>query len=115
MKQKKINVTLEQVKVVDIMLDLENLENYMSKFLALKNHERHTDEILEVRGIDDSNSVHVVMLGPDEDDDEKEYVERCKDYIEQFGKIESCEVQEAWLIDRHEMRSQAEYDDWYIM
>mgnify|MGYP006916224183 CR=1 FL=1 len=69
MKTKKINVEFEQAKVVNMDVDLQNLENYMSKFLALKNHQRHTDEILDVSGFDGSNKVRVVILIDDEEDE----------------------------------------------
>ena len=97
MRTKLINIEFEEVKVVKFEIDLVNLENYMSKFLALKNHERHTDEILKVSGWDGSNSVLVVMLIDEED--EANEVARCKKYIEQFGKIESCRVETAWILN----------------
>ena len=98
MKTKKINVEFEQAKVVNMDVDLQNLENYMSKFLALKNHQRHTDEILDVSGFDGSNKVRVVILIDDEEDENLE-VQRCKDYIEQFGAIIFCEVTTAWILN----------------
>ena len=98
METKTIKVEFEQVKVVEIMLDLANLENYKSKFLALKNHQRHTDEILEVSGWDGSNSVFVVLL-IEEERDEAQEVEKCKDFAGQFGKIERCEVKTAWILN----------------
>lgn len=98
METKTIKVEFEQVKVVKIVLDLANLENYKSKFLALKNHQRHTDEILEVSGWDGSNSVRVVLL-IEEERDEAQEVEKCKDFAGQFGKIKRCEVQTAWILN----------------
>jgi hypothetical protein len=97
METKTIKVEFEKAKVVKFIVDLANLKNYMDKFLALKNHERHTDEILEVSGWDGSNSVRVVML-IDEDDEAKD-IELCKDYVSQFGKIEKCEVETAWILN----------------
>ena len=97
METKIVKVEFEKAKVVKFIVDLENLENYMSKFLALKNHQRHTDEILEVSGWDGSNSVRVVLLI--DEDDEAQEVKRCKEYIEQFGRIESCDVQNAWILN----------------
>lgn len=115
MKTKKINIQLEEVKVVDIMLDLGELDNYMSKFLALKNHERNTKEILQVRGFDGSNSVNVVIL-IEEEEDEATQLERCKDYIEQFGKVEHCEVTTAWILDKdtNGIDGAVDYDDWFV-
>lgn len=98
METKIVKVEFEKAKVVKFIVDLENLENYMSKFLALKNHQRHTDEILEVSGWDGSNSVRVVML-IEEELGETQEVKRCKEYIEQFGRIESCDVQNAWILN----------------
>jgi hypothetical protein len=115
MKTKKINVEFEQVEVVDIMLDLGDLDNYMSKFLALKNHERHTQEILQVRGFDGSNSVNVVIL-LEEGASTFEQVERCKDYIEQFGNIVRYEVTTAWILnkDANGIDFTLDYVEWYI-
>lgn len=98
METKIVKVEFEKAKVVEFSVDLENLENYMSMFLALKNHQRHTKEILEVSGWDGSNSVRVVML-IEEELGEAQEVERCKEYIEQFGRIESCDVQNAWILN----------------
>ena len=120
MKTKKINVVFEEVKVVDLLVNIGNtLENYMSNFLSLKNHERNTKEILEVRGTNDSNSVHVVLLiDEDRDDvgDETKYVEHCKDFVSQFGKIERCEVETAWSLnkDANEIDGALHYDERYI-
>lgn len=114
MRTKKINIEMKEVKVVDIMLDLGGLDNYMSKFLALKNHERNTREILQVRGFDGSNSVNVVIL-IEEDEDEATQLERCKDYIEQFGEVEHCEVTTAWILDHDENNIDwAVVYNWYI-
>ena len=117
MRIKKINVEFEEVKVVSITLDLGNdLENYMSKFLALKNHERNTDEILEVKGFNGSNSLNVVIL-IDEDEDEAEEVKKCKGYIEQFGEIESYEIQTAWILDDtywDGLSSKFDDAEWYV-
>lgn len=115
MKTKKINIQLEEVKVVDIMLNLGNLDNYKNRFLALKNHERETKEILEVRGCLWSNSVNVVIL-IEEDEDEATQLERCKDYIEQFGEVEHCEVTTAWILDKDAncIDGAVDYDDWFV-
>lgn len=115
METKTIKVEFEQVKVVEIVLDLFNLENYMSKFLALKNHERNTDDILEVSGWDGSNSVRVVLLI--DEDDEAQEVDRCKDYAGQFGKIERCEVQTAWILNDTyfpSISSELGHKDWFV-
>lgn len=116
MRTKRINVEFEESKVVDIMLDLgDNIKNYMSKFLALKNHERNTDEILQVKGFNGSNHLNVVILI--DDNDEKAEVEHCKEYIEQFGKIISCEVKTAWILDDTYMdglSSKFDYDEWFV-
>lgn len=120
MKTKKINVEFEEVKVVDMLVDLgESLEQYMSMFLSLKNHERNTEEILEVRGINDSNSVHVVILFDEESDvakTEAEYVEHCKEFVSQFGKVDNCEVETAWILNKewNNIDSALNYDEWYI-
>ena len=115
MRTKVINVSFDEVKVVNILLDLGNFENYLSKFLALKNHERETEEILEVRGIRDSNSVHVTLLIDEEEDEAKE-IQHCKDFIEQFGKIERCEVDTAWILNKDENNIDyaLNYEDCYI-
>lgn len=115
MKTKKINVEFEEVKVVEILLDLGSLENYMSKFLALKNHERETDEILEVRGIRDSNSVHVTLLIEENNDEAKE-VERCEEFLEQFGTVERCNVETAWILsdEWNSISSKLDYAEWYL-
>ena len=98
MKTKKIFVEFEEVRIVDFMIDLDNLDNYMSKFLALKNHQRHTPEILEVRGFDESNHVRVVIL-LDEEEDEKKQVEQAKDFVEQFGDILQMDVDNSWILN----------------
>lgn len=98
MRTKKLSIEFEECKAAFIEIDLENLENYMSKFLALKNHERNTREILEVSGFNRSNEVRVVILIDDEEDSEKE-LEKCKDYAEQFGKITSACINTIWLLN----------------
>lgn len=101
METKKIRVELEEVKVVEVSIDLgDDLQNYMSKFLALKNHERETAEILEVRNFYGSNHVHVTFLIEDDADEAME-VEHCKDWAEQFGKvINEPEVESAYILDK---------------
>ena len=101
METKKIRVELEEVKVVGITIDLgEDIQNYMSKFLSLKNHERETAEILEVLNFYGSNHVHVTFLIEDDADEAKE-VEHCKDWAEQFGKvINEPEVETAYILDK---------------
>lgn len=117
MRKKRINVEFEEVKVCDILLDLGPfIENYMSKFLSLKNHERNTDEILRVMGFNGSNHLNVVILIDDAEDETKE-VKSCKDYIEQFGQILSCEVHTAWVINDTYMdglSSKFGDDEWYV-
>ena len=100
METKKIKVELEEVKVCKIMIDLHNLQNYMDRFLALKNHERNTREILEVRGFDGSNYVEVTILIDDTEDEAKE-VEHCKDFVGQFGKfVGDPEVTTAYILNK---------------
>ena len=113
MRTKNINVVFEEVKVVNIMIDLGELEKYMSKFLALKNHQRNTQELLSVEGINGSSKVEVVLL-IDEENEESSEVQKCKDYAEQFGKITSCEVDTAWVVERDgNVDSALDYDEWY--
>ena len=120
MKTKVISVSFDEVKVVDMLVNLgDSLEKYMSAFLSLKNHERNTEEILEVRGINDSNTVHVVILFDDESDvakSEAEYVDHCKDFASQFGKVESCDIETAWILDKDSsgIDYALDYKDWYI-
>lgn len=98
MRTKQINVVFEEVKVAVFDVDLKNLENYMSKFLALKNHQRHTDEILEVRGWDGSNEVRVVILMEESEPEDKE-MQQCVDFVEQFGEIKQKKVENAWILN----------------
>jgi len=116
MRTKKINVVFEEVKVAVFDVDLKNLENYMDKFLALKNHQRHTDEILEVRGFDGSNKVRIVILL-----EEEEEMQYCVDFVEQFGEITSKEIENAWILNdnlhpqiSYELNERGEYLDWYV-
>ena len=83
------------------MIDLgEDLGLYQSRFLALKNHERETAEILEVRNFYGSNKVSVTILIDDEEDQEKE-IEHCKDFVGQFGKwVGEPEVDTAFILDK---------------
>ena len=117
METKKIRVELEEVKVVEVLIDLgDDIQNYMSKFLALKNHERETREILEVRNFYGSNHVSVVIL-IDEENDQAENVERCKDWVEQFGTvIGEPEVDTAFLLDKdyNGINSQLDWKELYI-
>lgn len=101
METKKIRVELEEVKVVEISIDLgDDLQNYMSKFLALKNHERETAEILRVLNFYGSNHVNVTFLIEDDADEVKE-LEHCKDWAGQFGKvINEPEVESAYILDK---------------
>ena len=107
----------EQAKVVNVTIDLGNLESYKSRFLALKNHQRETDEILDARGFYGSNKVRVVLL-IDESEPEEEELEKCKDWAGQFGVITSCEVDTAWILDEKNygdgVTSQLHYEEWYI-
>lgn len=117
MRTKKINVEFEEVKVCDIMLDLgSDIENYMSKFLALKNQERNIHIILKVTGFNKSNHLNVVILMDAPEEDEKE-VRIYKNYIKQFGKILSCEVKTAWIINdsySDGLSSNFGDDEWYV-
>jgi hypothetical protein len=117
METKKIRVELDEVKVVNIMIDLgDDIENYMSKFLALKNHERETKEILEVRNFYGSNHVSVTLL-IDEESDQAEEVERCKDFVGQFGKwVGEPEVDTAYILDKdyNGINSQLDWKELYI-
>lgn len=117
MKTKTIKMEFEQAKVVNVTIDLGNLESYKSRFLALKNHQRETDEILDARGFYGSNKVRVVLL-IDESEPEAEELEKCKDGAGQFGVIKSCEVDTAWILDEKNygdgVTSQLHYDDWYV-
>lgn len=117
MKTKTIKMEFEQAKVVNVTIDLGNLESYKSRFLALKNHQRETDEILDARGFYGSNKVRVVLL-IDESEPEAEELEKCKDWAGQFGVIKSCEVDTAWILDEKNygdgVTSQLHYDDWYV-
>lgn len=99
METKKLRIELDEVKVCKITLDLEDLENYMSKFLALKNHERNTREIVNVRGFNGTNLVEVVLVIEDEEN-ENEEVEQCKDWACQFGNIIDTEVETAYILDK---------------
>lgn len=98
MRTKKLNIEFEEVKVAILVVDLKNLENYMSKFLALKNHQRHTREILEVRGFDESNKVRVAILIEENEPEDKE-MQMCVDFAEQFGEITHKHVEKAWILN----------------
>lgn len=112
---KKISVEFEEVKVCIVTIDLRDLENYKSKFLALKNHERETSKILEVRGFRDSNLVDVTFL-IDEDEEESDEVLKCRDFAEYFGKVTDSEVETAWIINRRDtdIDYRLDYKDWFI-
>lgn len=116
MKTKKILVEFEEVRVVDFLIDLDNLDNYMSKFLALKNHQRHTPEILEVRGFDDSNHVRIVIL-LDEYEDEKKQVEKAQEFVEQFGDIIDVDIEDSWILNDSygdAIHTHFETLDWFV-
>lgn len=98
METKKLSVEFEEVKVCKILVDLGDLKQYMSSFLSLKNHERETPEILEVRGFRDSSRVRVVIL-IDENEIEENEVKHCTDFVEQFGKISNWEVENVYILD----------------
>ena len=98
MRTKKLSIEFEEVKVAILVVDLKNLENYMSKFLALKNHQRHTDAILEVRGFDESNKVRVAILIQENEPEDKE-MQMCVDFVEQFGEITHKHVENAWILN----------------
>lgn len=111
--EKRISIIFEEVKVVKLYIDLANVNNYMSKFLALKNHQRNTSEILSVEGSNGSNIIEIVIL-IDEDENEGNEIIKCKDYVEQFGKIVSYEVEKAWIVPREwELDEKLNYKYWY--
>ena len=116
METKKIRVELEEVKVCRIQIDLHDLQNYMDRFLALKNHERNTREILEVSGINDSNCVNVTIM-IDYDEDEAKEIERCKDFVGQFGTF-TCEptVETAYILDKNanDINFQLDWKELYL-
>ena len=117
METKKIRVELDEVKVVSITIDLgEDIQNYMSKFLSLKNHERETREILEVRNFYGSNHVSVTLL-IDEENNQTEEVERCKDWVGQFGTfVGEPEVDTAYILDKdyNGINSKLDWKELYI-
>lgn len=112
---KKISVEFEEVKVCLVELDLGKLEDYKSMFLALKNHERETSEILEVRGFLYSSWVHVTFL-IDENKEESEEVQECRIFAGQFGRVGVAKVGTAWVINRRDtdIDSRLDYKDWFI-
>lgn len=111
--EKRISIIFEEVKVVKLYIDLGGLDNYMSKFLALKNHQRNTSEILSVEGSNGSNIIELVLL-IDEDENEGNEIIKCKDYAEQFGKITSYDVENAWIVPRDwSLDEKLNYKDWY--
>lgn len=114
--KKKITIEFEEVRVVDFLIDLDNLDNYMSKFLALKNHQRHTPEILEVRGFDSSNHVRVVIL-LDEYEDEKKQVKKAEEFVEQFGEIIDTDIENSWILNDSyidSVHTHFETLDWFV-
>ena len=117
MKTKKLSVEFEEAKVVKIDINLGNLESYKSRFLALKNHQRETDEILDVHGFYDSNEVRVVLLIED-DEPEADELKRCTEWAGQFGEITECNIETAWILDEKNymdgVTSQLRYKDWYV-
>lgn len=78
-------------------IDLGNdLSKYQSRFLALHNHRRDTEEILEVSNFYGSNDVCVKFFYDYVEDnsyfdkeskDFKEWFERCRTWSEQFGEV----------------------------
>lgn len=111
--EKRISIIFEEVKVVKINIDLANVDNYMSKFLALKNHQRNTPEILSVEGSNGSNLVEIVLL-IDEDENVESEIIKCKDYAEQFGKIDSYVVENVWIVPRDwSLDEKLNYKEWY--
>ena len=116
MKTKKFLVEFEQVKVAEILIDLgDDLSNYMSKYLALRNHQRETNEILEVLNFRRSNHVLVVILLDDDCPDSVKIVQ-CDTWAEQFGKILRNEVVDAWILNDGYMDGvHSHFDsDWYV-
>lgn len=116
METKQVTLHFEKNKVAVFMIDLLDLENYMSKFLALKNHERNTEEILKVSGFNGSNLVEVVMLIGEEEGAQEE-MKHCHEYVEQFGTITHEELTDAWICDKgaDSMDYRLDFDDWYII
>lgn len=99
---KKIVAEFEECKVFRAFLELGNLENYKSRFLALKNHERETSQILKVEGAYGSSGVEVVI---DIEDlllsyTEEEATKKCRDFLEQFcDEILYPEIITAYVCD----------------
>ena len=111
--EKRISIIFEEVKVIKIHIDLANLDNYMYKFLVLKDHQRNTPKILSVEGSNGTNIVEIVLL-IDEDENEENEIIKCKDYSEQFGKITSYDVEKAWIVPRDgSLDEKLNYKDWY--
>lgn len=113
---KKVLVEFEQVRVCIVTIDMKDLDSYMSNFLALKNHERNTSEILDVCGFNNSNLVDVVLL-IDEDENEKSEIAKCQYYVGQFGDITETKVQNAWILNDSyfpSLGSRLGDDEWYV-
>ena len=116
MDTKKFLVEFEKVKVAEVLIDLGNdLSNYMSKYLALRNHQRETAEILEVLNFNRSNHVLVVIL-LDDDGLNNEVRKQCSDWAEQFGDILRIEVLDSWILnDSYFDGVHSHFDcDWYV-
>lgn len=116
MKTLKVNLELVEIKVCRIQIDLHDLQNYMDRFLSLKNHERNTREILEVSGINDSNCVNVTIM-IDYDEDEAKEINRCKDFVGQFGTF-TCEpaVETAFIYEKAwDFNEMLDYKDFYVL
>ena len=100
MKTQSMRIEVEEVKVVEVMIDLgSDLDRYKSNYLALKNHERGTDYILEVRNFWRNNHVCVILM-IDENEDTDNEVKKCLDYCSQFGEVIDREVTTAYILDQ---------------
>lgn len=115
MENKILRIELEAVKVANILVDLGGLKSYMSNFLALKNHERETDEILSVQGIYGSNEVHVILL-IDEEKPQHEELAKCIDFAGQFGKVVNSEVEDAYILEKqlNDINYELDYKELYF-
>ena len=90
----------EEVTTIVVTLDLgDDLNKYMDKWLALCNHCREDDSILQVRNFYGSNLVEVTYLVDDEDLDK--VVIDAGEHAGQFGKVTETEIKSATLIYRN--------------
>lgn len=87
MKTYNVNIKLEEFRTLVVTIDLGNdIEQYKSSWLALCNHKREMQEILQVRNMNGNNLVIVVL-----DIDGSQVHESIKDnalkFATQFGKV----------------------------